>query len=139
MSALQNARAFFDACESGGGWAGCRQYVAEDATFSAQCEPLAEMTGVEEYTEWMAGFIAGVAPGASYDVHVSAFDESTNTAVFFATFHGKHTADGGPVPPTNKETHSHYVYSLSMDNDGKLCKMVKIWNPTWALTELGWT
>ena len=139
MSALENARAFFDSCESGEGWAGCQQYVADGATFSAQCEPLAEMTGIEEYTEWMAGFIAGVAPGASYDVHVSAFDESTNTAVFFATFNGKHTADGGPVPPTNKETHSHYVYSLTMDDDGRLCKMVKIWNPTWALAELGWT
>ncbi len=139
MKAVENARAFFDACESGEGWAGCQQYVAEGATFLAQCEPLAEMTSVEEYAEWMAGFIAGVAPEASYDVHASAFDDSMNTAIFFATFHGKHTADGGPVPPTNKETHSHYVYSLSMDNDGKLSKMIKIWNPTWALTELGWT
>ena len=34
MSALENARAFFDACESGEGWAGCQQYVAEGATFS---------------------------------------------------------------------------------------------------------
>ena len=139
MSAFANARAFFDACESGKGWPGCRQYVADGATFSAQCEPLAEMASVEEYTEWMAGFITGVAPGASYDVHASAFDETTSTAVFFATFHGKHTADGGPIPPTNKETHSHYVYALTMDDDGNISRMVKIWNPTWALAELGWS
>ena len=139
MSAIENARAFFDACETGKGWAGCQQYVADGATFTAQSEPLAEMTSVEEYSEWMAGLISGVAPEATYEIHVSAFDESTNTAIFFATFHGQHTADGGPVPPTNKTTHSHYCYSLTMDEHGKLSKMVKIWNATWALTELGWT
>ena len=139
MSAFENARAFFDACESAEGWAGCQQYVADGATFSAQCEPLAEMTSIEEYTEWMAGFATGVAPGATYDVHVSAFDEASNTAIFFATYHAKHTADGGPVPPTNKETHSHYVYSLKMNESGKISGLVKIWNPNWALAELGWT
>ncbi len=139
MSAFENARAFFDACESAEGWAGCQKYVADGATFAAQCEPLAEMTSIEEYTEWMAGFATGVTPGASYDVHVSAFDEASNTAIFFATYHAKHTADGGPVPPTNQETHSHYVYSLTMNESGKVSGMVKIWNPNWALAELGWT
>ena len=139
MSAFENARAFFDACESAKGWVGCQQYVADGATFSAQCEPITELASVEEYTEWMAGFATGVTPGATYDIHVSAFDEDNNTAIFFATFHGKHTADGGPVPPTNRETHSHYVYSLTMDEAGKVRDMVKIWNPNWALAELGWT
>ena len=138
MSAFENARAFFDACESAKGWAGCQQYVADGATFSAQCEPLAEMTTVEEYTEWMAGFSLGPVPGSTYDTHASAFDEASNTALFFATYNAKHTADGGPVPPTNKETHSHYVYALTMDEAGKVSNMIKIWNPTWALTELGW-
>ena len=66
-------------------------------------------------------------------------DESSNTAIFFATYHARHTGEGGPVPPTGKETHSHYVYAITMDGDGQVSKMIKIWNPTWALTELGWT
>jgi len=139
MSAIDNARSFFDACESAEGWAGCQQYVEDGATFSAQCEPLTEVSTVEEYTEWLAGFVKGVAPGASYSIHASAFDENSNTAIFFATFTGTHTADGGPVPPTNKETNSQYVYCLTMSDAGKVRKMVKIWNSTWALAELGWT
>jgi len=26
-----------------------------------------------------------------------------------------------------------------MDDAGKVSKMTKTWNPTWALSELGWT
>lgn len=139
MSAYDNAKEFFDACEAPAGWDGCKQYVADGASFTAQCEPIAEMTTIEEYADWLKGFGTVTAPGARYELHASAFDESTNTAVFFATYHAKHTGEGGPVPPTGKETHSHYVYSITMDDDGKVTKMIKIWNPTWALSELGWT
>jgi hypothetical protein len=59
-------------------------------------------------------------------------------AVFFATYHARHTGEGGPVPPTQKETHSQYVYILTMDADNKVAKMVKVWNAPWALKELGW-
>ena len=139
MSAFDNAKAFFEACEAPAGWEGCQQYVADGATFSAQCEPLADMTTIEEYSEWLKGFGTVTAPEARYELHSSAFDESSNTAIFFATYHARHTGEGGPVPPTGKETHSHYVYAITMDGDGQVSKMIKIWNPTWALTELGWT
>ena len=55
-----------------------------------------------------------------------------------ATYHAKHTGDGGPVPPTNKEMHTQYVYFLKMDEDNKLESMRKVWNDTWALKEIGW-
>jgi hypothetical protein len=139
MSAYDNAKAFFDACETPAGWEGCKQYVADDATFAAQCEPLAEMTSIEEYADWMKGFGTVTAPGATYDLHASAWDESSNTAIFFATFNAVHSGEGGPVPPTGKETHTDYVYAITMNGDGQVAKMIKIWNPTWALTELGWT
>ena len=139
MSAFDNAKAFFEACEAPAGWEGCQQYVADGATFGAQCEPLADMTTIEEYSEWLKGFGTVTAPEARYELHSSAFDESSNTAIFFATYHARHTGEGGPVPPTGKETHSHYVYAITMDGDGQVSKMIKIWNPTWALTELGWT
>jgi len=138
MSAFENAKKFFTACETAQGWAGCAQYVADNATFNAQSEPLVEVGTVEEYCEWMAGFASVTTPGATYDLHTSSYDAESRTAVFFATYHGKHTGDGGPVPPTGKETNSHYVYALTMDENDKVKKMIKIWNAPWAMKELGW-
>lgn len=62
----------------------------------------------------------------------------TATAIFFATYYAKHTGEGGPVPLTHKETHSHYVYFLTMNAEGKVERMVKVWNTPWAMRELGW-
>lgn len=138
MSAFDTAKAFFEACESGKGWAGCKQFVADGATFTVQTEAMAEIKTVEEYAETMAGLANQVLPGCSYDVHAAAYDDDSNTAIFFATFHARHTGDGGPVPATNKETHTHYVYALTMDESDKVCKMVKVWNSNWAFAELGW-
>jgi len=87
--AFEQAQRFFAACEAPGGWAGCRAYVADGATF-------------------------------------------------FATYHARHAGDGGPVPPTNRETQSHYVYVLEMDGEDKVARMTKIWNAHWAMRELGW-
>ena len=37
MAPIKNtAKQFFDACETGKGWAGCKQYCHPAATFSAQ-------------------------------------------------------------------------------------------------------
>lgn len=138
MSAFENARKFFEACEAPLGWDGCKEYVADGAPFVGQASPLEEINTVEGYCEWMYGFGNGVTPGATYDLHTSSFDNESNSAVFFATYNGKHTGDGGPVPPTNKDTHSHYVYVLKMDGDDKVASMTKIWNASWAMRELGW-
>ncbi len=138
MNAFENAKKFFDACEALEGWAGCKQYVVNDAPFVAQSEPLVDINTVEAYCEWMAGFGSVTAPGATYDLHTSSYDEEARTAVFFATFHAKHTGEGGPVPPTQKETHTDYVYILTMNADNKVERMVKVWNAPWAMKELGW-
>lgn len=138
MTAFENAKEFFNACEASSGWAGCKQYVAIVAPFIAQSEPLSEIDTVEAYCESMAAFGNVTAPGATYDLHTCSYDEETRMAVFFATYHAKHTGEGGPVPPTQKETHSHYVYVLTMNADNKVERMVKIWNAPWAMRELGW-
>lgn len=138
MKAFETANKFFTACEASEGWEGCKQYVADGATFRAQCEPLAEIHTVQAYCDWMAAIGNVTAPGATYDLHSSSFDESTKTAIFFATFHARHTGEGGPVPPTNKETHTDYVYALTMNDENKVAKMVKVWNAPWAMKELGW-
>ncbi len=138
MSAFDNASRFFHACESLEGWAGCEQYVASGATFTGQSAPLADVTTVEGYTEWMAGLGSVPLAGCSYDLHTSTYDEASRTAVFFATFNGTHVGDGGPVPPTHNTTHSHYVYILTMAADDRVAAMTKVWNASWALRELGW-
>ena len=138
MSAFETATKFFHACESLEGWAGCRDYVADGAAFSAQSEPLTDVNTVEAYCEWMAGLGKGPLEGCGYELHSASYDEESRTAIFFATFTGTHVNDGGPVPPTGQQTNSHYVYALTMDGDGKVAKMCKIWNAPWALKELGW-
>lgn len=138
MNSFENAKAFFHNCESGNGWEACSNYVAENATFMAQSEPLVEVTQVKDYVDWMAGLASITMPGCSYEIHASAFDQESQTALFFATFTGTHSGDGGPVPPTNKTTNSHYVYSLKMNKDGRVESMAKIWNASWALREVGW-
>lgn len=136
MTALENARDFIDACEGQLGWAGCERYVVPGASFEAQCEPLVELTTVEAYCDQMASGTA--MPGATIEVHTSSYDEQNRTAVFFATYHGKHTGEGGPVPPTHRETHTHYVYVLTMSEDNRVTHMTKVWNPSWTMAELGW-
>ena len=138
MSAFETATNFFHACEGLDGWEGCQQYVAAEAKFNAQSEPLVDIDTVEGYTEWMAGLGNNLMPGCGYDLHASSYDESTRTALYFATFIGTHTGEGGPVPPTNKQTNSHYVYVLTMDENDLVSSMVKVWNAPWALAELGW-
>ncbi|MEM7279494.1 MAG: hypothetical protein AAF385_15380 [Pseudomonadota bacterium] len=138
MSAMQTATDFFHACESLKGWTGCKQYVADGAGFVAQSEPLVDVGTVEDYCEWMAGLGSTALAGCSYKLHTSAFDANNNTALFFGTFTGTHVDEGGPVPPTNKETNSHYVYVVKLNDENKISHMTKIWNAPWALTELGW-
>jgi hypothetical protein len=45
------AKRFFEACESGKGWAVCGDYCTPDASFSAQAEPLTEVRTLRDYTE----------------------------------------------------------------------------------------
>ncbi len=138
MTPFETATAFFHACEGLEGWAGCQQYTADGASFNAQSEPLVDIDSVEGYCEWMSGLGKGPLAGCGYDLHSAAWDEQNRTALFFATFNGKHVGEGGPVDATGQQTQSHYVYAVTMDEAGKVCAMVKIWNAPWALKELGW-
>ena len=74
MAMIDTARAFFDACESGKGWAGCAQYCAEAATFSCQSQVLAETGSLEGYTEWMKGLLVPL-PDGRYEMKGFAVDE----------------------------------------------------------------
>ena len=138
MSAFDNATNFFHACETLKGWSGCKEYVSPDATFEAQCEPLVDVKTVEAYCDWMAGLGNGPLKGCSYTLHSSSYDEANRTAMFLATFTATHVGEGGPVPATHKQTNTDYVYALTMNSEGKVASMCKVWNAPWALKELGW-
>lgn len=135
---METATQFFHACEGLKGGAQCAQYVVDGAEFSAQSEPIADISTVLDYCDWMQGLGQGPLNGCHYEIAASSFDESTSTALFFATFHGTHSGEGGPVPATGQSTATHYVYAITMNDAGKVSKMVKIWNAPWALGELGW-
>jgi predicted ester cyclase len=130
------AEAFFHACESGKGWAGCRDFCHADATFSAEAEALADIRTLEGYTEWMKGLFTPM-PDAAYDLRSLGVDEGRKNVSAYGVFRGTHTGEGGPVPPTGRSTVSDYVYVMEFE-DGRISRMTKIWDAPHALKELGW-
>ena len=136
MSIADDAAAFFDACETGKGWAACARFCAPDATFSAQADALAGVETIEAYAGWMQGLLKPVSDGR-YELKGFAADEARATVLGFAVFHGTHSADGGPAPPTGRAVAANYVYAMAFEGD-KIRHMTKIWNDAHSLRALGW-
>ncbi|HEX4913139.1 MAG TPA: ester cyclase [Vicinamibacterales bacterium] len=137
MSAiLETAEKFFDACESGKGWDGCKQFCKPGATFSAQASALTGVNSVEAYTNWMKGLYTPM-PDARYEVRSFAVDERRKNVAAFGVFRATHTANGGPVPPTGKSVEAEYVYVMDFEG-GHIKHMTKIWNDVFSLQQLGW-
>jgi ketosteroid isomerase-like protein len=136
MTMMDTATAFFEACETGLGWEGCKIYCSHDATFACQSDALADTTTLEAYTEWMKGLLTPI-PDGHYVLTAFAVDEARGTAVAAAEFHGTQTGPGGPVAPTGKAIVSDYAYVMQFE-DGKISHMTKIWNDLHALRGLGW-
>ena len=130
------AMTFFDACETGKGWDGCKTYCKSGATFAAQADALASVTTLEGYCDWMKGLLA-VLPDGRYEIRSFASDSTRKNVSAFAVFTGTHTGAGGPVPPTGKTAKADYVYVMEFDGD-KIKHMTKIWNDTLSLKQLGW-
>jgi ketosteroid isomerase-like protein len=130
------AEEFFTACETGKGSDVCSRYCTPDATFTAQAEPLLEVKTLADYTNWMKAIIS-ILPDAHYEVKTFATDAVRNSVAVYAVFHGSHTGDGGPVPPTGRRVSTDYVYVMQFEGD-KIVHMTKIWNAGLALKDLGW-
>ena len=133
---LGPAREFFEACETGQGWAGCSAFCTADATFSSQTTALAEISTLEAYADWMQGLLTPI-PDGNYELKFFAADEADETVAAYAIFHGTQTGEGGPVPPTGKTIAADYVYHMEFDG-GRVKHMTKIWNDTISLQQLGW-
>jgi predicted ester cyclase len=130
------ARQFFEACETGKGWDGCKAYCHPGATFSAQAGVLADVKTLEAYTNWMQGLFTPV-PDGRYEIRSFAVDEERKNVTAYGVFRGTHTEAGGPVPPTGKQVEADYVYVMNFDGD-KIRHMTKIWNDTVSLKQIGW-
>jgi predicted ester cyclase len=130
------AARFFEACETGQGWKGCQAHCTPGATFSAQAEPLAEMTTLEAYCDWMKAMLV-VLPDGRYEVKAFATDNERKSVVAYGVFHGTHTGPGGPVAPTGKAIATDYVYVMQFDGP-RISHMTKIWHAGWAMKQLGW-
>ncbi len=132
----EQAREFFEACETGEGWEGCKKYCHPDASFSSQTGALAEIDTVEGYAEWMKNLLTPI-PDGHYELKFFAMDEGRQCVAAFAVFHGTQTGPGGPGEPTGKTIAADYVYAMQFDG-GRIRHMTKIWNDTISLQQLGW-
>ena len=133
---LAQAKAFFEACDTGKGWEGCKAYCHAEATFAAQTDVLADIRTVEGYSEWMKNLLTPI-PDARYELKCFAADEERNCVAAFAVFHGTQTGPGGPGEPTGKTLAADYVYAMQFDGD-RIRHITKIWNDTISLRQLGW-
>ena len=134
---IENARQFFEACETGKGWDACSQYCHPDATFSSQTAVLADISGLNDYCEWMKNLLTPI-PDGHYELKFFGADESNNSVAAFAIYHGTQTGPGGPGEPTGNAVAADYVYHMNFEGDS-IKHMVKIWNDTISLQQLGWS
>lgn len=133
---LEQAKLFFDACETGKGWDVCQAYCSQDATFAAQAAALADVNTLQGYTEWMKGLLTPI-PDGRYELKSFSEDQNRECVTAFAVFHGTQTGPGGPGEPTGNSITADYVYAMQF-SDGKIQHMTKIWNDSISLQQLGW-
>jgi predicted ester cyclase len=115
-SITEIAGKFFEACETGKGWEGCKEYCRADATFSAQAEPLPDVKNLQQYTDWMKGLLTFI-PDGRYELRSFATDEQRQNVCAYGVFSGTHTGEGGPCPPTGKSMQTDYVYVMEFAGD----------------------
>jgi predicted ester cyclase len=135
-SITEIASRFFQACETGKGWEGCKAYCNVDATFAAQAEPLASVKSLHEYTDWMKALL-NFMPDGRYELKAFATDEERKSVCAYGVFIGTHSGHGGPCPPTGKSVKTDYVYVMEFDGEN-IRHMTKIWHAGLAMKELGW-
>ena len=133
---LEQAKLFFEACETGKGWEACKIYCHPGATFSAQATAMADIKDLDGYTEWMKNLLTPI-PDGHYELKSFSEDEGRQCVTAFAVFHGTQTGAGGPVEPTGKKIAADYVYAMQFE-DGLIKHMTKIWNDAISLEQLGW-
>ena len=134
---LDTAKQFFEACETGKGWEGCKAFCHPDAIFSSQTTVLSDISTLEGYCEWMKNLLTPI-PDGHYELRCFAKDNERECVIAYAVFHGTQTGPGGPGDPTGKTIEADYVYVMQFE-DSAIHHMTKIWNDTISLQQLGWS
>lgn len=138
MSSIKDtAQQFFEACDTGKGWDGTKQFCHPEASFSAQAGALAGIDTLEAYTDWMKGLLTPI-PDGQYEIRSFAVDEERNNVCAYGVFRGTHTGEGGPVPATGNALEADYVYIMQFDGD-RISHLTKVWNDGISLGQLGWS
>ena len=110
---------FVQACESGKGWDGCKEFVLDEScAFKSQTTSvnpsLDGVSTIKDYTNWMAKIVENFGEKATFEIKHKLSSE--NVAIFNAVFGG----------------FSDYVYVFELDSNGKIVAMQKIWNNAFA-------
>src|SRR5262249_17455724 len=87
MTITETAAKFFEACETGKGWDGCKAYCKPGATFAAQAEPLADVRTLQQYTDWMKGILTFI-PDGRYALKSFATDAERKSVCAYGVFSG---------------------------------------------------
>ena len=93
MSITETAREFFEACETGRGWAECAQYCHDGATFSCQADVLAEIGTLEGYADWMRDLLTPI-PDGHYELKAFSADEGRAVVTALSNFTDNKTSFG---------------------------------------------
>lgn len=138
MAALENAKKFLHACEVETlGWEGCKDYVAHNATFHSAAASYQNLHTVKDYCEQISHAFKNIFKG-SCALHASAYDPETGTAFLYGTSHAEHTGEGGPIAATHKKASIPFVFAMTMDAEGKLQHLEKIYDEASGRSQLGW-
>ena len=121
MDMTQTAERFFEACETGQGWAACSPFCTADASFAAQAHALDGIATIADYAEWSAALCRRI-PDASYIVKGFATDAARNTVLIYGVFSG--TGSDGPFD-------ADYVYAMTFAGD-RISHLTKIWNDSYS-------
>lgn len=135
---FENANAFFHECESAKGWENCKQYVAKDAEFVCQSKAYADVKTVEGYCTRIAEVYDAVFRDGT-DYQLQEVTHNTKGVIsFFGTSIIRHTGLGGPVEPNGRVAKTHFAYFISPDENGKVARMIKVYDEGQTRTQLGW-
>ena len=121
MDKLTVVRAFFDACDFGKGWDGCKQFCHPDASFETEAETLENIDNLAIYCDWMIDALEMLDNDVKVKVKAIAHDRDTDIVLIYGQIEG--TVIIGPEPMPMK---TDYVYALNFE-DGKISHVSKIW------------
>lgn len=135
---FEDATKFFHACESAKGWDNCKEYVADNAEFICQAETYADVKTVKGYVTKIAEVYDAIfRDGASYELELVTHNDD-GVIAFFGTSIVKHTGPGGPVAPNGNTAHIHFAYFITPDENGKVARMIKVYDQAQGCLQLDW-